>query len=294
MSIRHFIQEIEKGLRAPVYFLYSEESYLLKEASFMVSGAIPEAERSFGLSVYDLDGIDERPSLDQVIDSVNTLPFMGGRRTVILENVQELGKKEMEGLERYIADPAPSSVLVLLHRGKPKAQFTGLTKKVKAIPLDMREQDIPSWIRERARQKGLVLTDEALDYLIGLIGPDVGLISSELEKFILIGKNPINKDDIVDIVSGGNDYSVFDLVDAVKDRDAGRVFRIAKALQESADSYSLLGAINWHYSRLSQRDKGKRGYYDRVFGLLHEADLRIKTSGGTFPMEYLLIRLLRI
>jgi len=260
----------------------------------MVSGAMPEGERSFGLSVYDLDGIDEVPPLEQVIDVLNTLPFAGARRTVLLENVQELRKEEVERLEGYGANPSPSSVFILFYRGKPKAYFGGIMKRAKAISLDMRDQDIPAWIREKARQNGLVLTDNAIEYLIGFVGPDIGLISSELEKFVLIGKSPISRDDIVDIVIGGSDYTVFDLVDALKDRNAERVFRIAKALQGSADSYSLLGAINWHYSRLSQRDKGKTGYYDRVFGLLHEADVSIKTSGGAFPMEYLLIRLLRI
>ncbi|HET6515383.1 MAG TPA: DNA polymerase III subunit delta [Thermodesulfovibrionales bacterium] len=292
--MKQFIQEVEKGLKSPVYFLYSEESYLLREASVLASMTIPEGERSFGLSVFDLGGIDEKPSFEQVADVLNTIPFMRGRKIVVIENIQEFAKKkEMEQLEAYVANPSPFSVLILLHRGNLKAHFKEFLRKVKAVSLDMRQQDFPLWIREKARQKGFTLSNGAVEYLLGVVGPDVGLISADLEKFVLIGKDHVDREDIMGIVSGFSDYSVFDLVDAIKQRDAARVFRIARALQDTADSYGLLGAINWHFSRISSRDKDHSAYYDKIFGLLNEADLGIKTSGGTYPMEYLLIRLLQ-
>lgn len=83
-------------------------------------------------------------------------------------------------------------------------------------------------------------------------------------------------------------------MNALRDKDSQKVFKVAKTPQETQESYGLLGAVNWHYSRMSSRDKGRTAYYDKVFELLNEADVRIKTSGGTFPLEYVLIRLLRI
>jgi len=294
MSIKHFIQEIEKGLKARVYFLYAEDPYLLKEASIMAEGIVPEGERDFSVNLFDLDGIDDVPPFEQIMDAVNTIPFMGQQKVVIIENIQELAKKDMEHLERYTANPSPYSILILLHRGSPKAQFKELMKKAKATPLDVRPQELPLWIKEKALRKGFEITNEAVEYLLGIIGPDIGLLSSELEKVTLMGKSRIDTVDIMDIVRGSNDYDVFDLVNALKDRDTQKVFKVAKTLQETQESYGLLGAINWHYSRMFFRDKGRTAYYDKVFELLNEADVRIKTSGGTFPLEYLLVRLLRI
>jgi DNA polymerase-3 subunit delta len=274
--------------------MYATDPYLLKEASLIASRALPEEERGFGFSTFDLDGIEEKPSFDQIADVLNTMPFMGGRRIVVVENIQELGKNDREPLQKYVSDPSPYSVLILLHRGNPKGQMKELTKKVKAILLDLRQQDFPLWIKDKARQRALVLTDRAIEYLLGVVGPDVGLLSSELEKCTLIGKSPIDRDDLLGVVSGSGDYNVFDLVDAIKDKNIERVFKIAKALQGTADPYSLLGAINWYYSRMSTQDKSRTAYYDRVFGLLNEADIGIKTSGGTFPLEYLLMKLLQV
>jgi DNA polymerase-3 subunit delta len=294
MSIKHFIQEIEKGLKSPVYFLYAEDPYLLKEASMMAARTVPEGERDFSLTIFDLDGVDETPPFKQILDVVNTIPFMGKQQVVIIENMQELARKDLEPLEHYVSDPSPYSVLMLFCKGSPKAHFRELTKKVKTITLDIRAQELSFWIKEKARQKGLEVTDGAIEYLLGAVGPDVGLISSELEKFTLIGKGRIDAGDIMGIVRGSSDYDAFDLVNALKERDADRVFRVARNLQETQESYGLLGAINWHYSRMSSRDRGRADYYERVFELLNEADIRIKSSGGTFPLEYLLVRLLQI
>lgn len=294
MSIKHFYQEVEKGLPAQAYFLYADDPYLLKEASQKSSETIPEAERDFCFSAFDLDGIDDVPPMEQIIDVLNTIPFSGKRKCVVIENVQEIAKKDIKPLENYIANPSPYSVLILLHKGGPKAQFNDVVKKVRAITLDIRQQDFPAWIRERARQKGFEVTNAAAEYLMDSIGPDIGLLSSELEKFVLIGKNKVDVEDIMGLVGGSSDYDVFDLVNALRDRDAERAFKVAGELQKTQESYGLLGAINWHYGRMASRDKGKTAYYRKVFELLHEADIHIKTSGGTFPLEYLLIRLLRV
>lgn len=294
MSIKHFIHEIEKDLKSAVYFLHADDPYLLKEASLMAAGVIPEGERDFSVNLFDLDGIDEVPPFEQILDAVNTMPFMGNRKIVIIENIQELGKKDMEHLERYAVNPSPRSILILLHKGSPKAQFKELMRKVKTMPLDVRPQEFPLWIKEKALRKGFEIAGEAIEYLLGVVGPDIGLLSSELEKLALMGKKLIEVADVVEVVRGSNDYDVFDLVNALKAKDTEKVFRVAGALQETQESYGLLGAINWHYSRMSSREKGKRDYFDKVFELLNEADIRIKTSGGSFPLEYLLVRLLRI
>lgn len=294
MSISHFINEFNKGLQSPVFLLYAEDPFLLKEAYFMVSASVPESGREFCFDAFDLKYSDEPLTFEQMLDILNTMPFGAGRRTVIIENIQEALKKDLPALDRYVSSPSDCSLLIMLHKGEPKAHFRDMFKKVRAISLDIRPQDIPVWVKEKAKKKGFAISDSAIDYLIGVIGPDAGLISSELEKFSLLGKERIETKDIAGLIRGNSDYDAFDLVNALKARDAGKVFKIAKIIQEFQESYSLLGAINWHYTRMYQKERGRADYYTKVFELLNEADYRIKSSGGAFPMEYLLIRLLQL
>ncbi len=297
MSIKNFLQEIEKGLTSSIYLLYANDQYLLKEAALAVKRTIPESERDFSFNIFDIDSTDEIPAFEQIIDVINTIPFFGQRRVVILENFQKLSKKDFKKLEIYMANPSTRTVLIMLHNGIPKKEQRERLKGVKIISLDIREQELPFWIKQKAKQRGVEISDEAIEYLIGVIGPDIGLLSSEIEKFTLLENAKVSTNDIAEIVKGSGDYDVFDLVEALKRKDSEKVFRIYRALSETQESYSLLGALNWQYGRMFtySKDKGPAmDYYHRAFELLNKADIEIKSSGGVFPMEYLLVRLLQL
>lgn len=287
MSIKKFYEELKGGLKAPAYLLQSDDVYLLKEALFAVKKTVPESDRDFLYHAFDMDS-PESPGLEQVVDVLYTVPLLGGRKVVALENAQKIPEKEIKKLASYISSPSPDSLLIILSSGALKKAHREALKGARPIPLEIKERDFPFWLRERAAQSGLSLTPQAVEYLMGTIGPDAGLLSSEVEKLTLSGKKRLDAEDIREIVKGAGGYDVFDLINALKAKRADEVFRVYRALSETQEPYSLLGAINWHYGRFPAKD-GKK-----VFGLLHEADFMIKSSGGSFPLEYLLVRLLQL
>ncbi|HMK49751.1 MAG TPA: hypothetical protein VK435_06845, partial [Thermodesulfovibrionales bacterium] len=134
------------------------------------------------------------------------------------------------------------------------------------------------------------------NYLIATTGIDLGLLASEIEKLSFIGKKRIDVDDIADLLAGGRLYNVFDLITALRSKDADKVFRIYKTLKETADDYSLIGALNWQYGRELHAglSPAENNSFLQVFELLNSVDIDIKSSGRNFPIEYLLIRLLRL
>ena len=298
MSFQTFLNAVEKGLPAPVYMFYASDLFLLREAMDEIKRLVPETERDFNFHILDLtvqgeDGI----TLEQILNVANTVSFFSGRRFTILSgNIQKLLKKDLERLHVYIANPAGGSVFVILHSGLLSKDAREKFKALKPVSLDMRESEIPFWIKKRARIKGMEISDNAIDFLIGLHGPDLGLLASEIEKISLLGKEMVHTDDISEIVTGGRLYSIFDLTNALRERDPGRVFRIYKTLRETSDDYSLIGALNWQYGRHihSGGNQAENEYLLRVFELLNSVDKDIKSSGRIFPMEYLLIKLLRL
>ena len=298
MSFQSFLNEIEKGLPASVYMFYASDPFLLREAADAIKRLVPETERDFNFHIFDFSAQgEESTSFGQILDIANTVSFFGGRRfTVLSGNMQKLLKKDLERLHAYISNPAEDSVFVMLHNGgltrDARERFRGL----RSVSLDIRESEISFWIQKRARTKGLEMSDEAIDFLIGLKGPDIGLLAAEIEKISLLGKKEVTADDISDIIAGGRLYSIFDLVNALKEKDSERVFKIYKTLRETSDDYSLIGALNWQYGRYAQaaNNQGKNEYLFRIFELLNSVDKDIKSSGRTFPMEYLLVKLLRL
>ncbi len=297
MSFQRFIDQIEKGLPFPVYLLYASDPFLHREAIDLIKKLVPEEERDFNLHIFDLSLLkEENMSFERILEVVYTVSFFGSRRfTVLAGNVQKMSKKDLQKLDEYVSNPAPDSVFIMLHEGILKKEMRERFRHFHQIPLDMREGDIPYWIKQRAAMRRIEISEEAVDYLIGIIGPDLGLLSAEIEKISLLGQKRIDVLDISDIIEGGRRYSTFDLVDALKERDVEQVFKIYKTLREVADDYGMIGALNWHYGRsMLSGNRQNIEYFYRVFELLHNADKDIKSSGRTFPMEYLLVKLLRL
>lgn len=298
MSFQIFLKEIAKGLPAPVYLFYAQDPFLVREAIEAINGLVPPAERDFNLHIFDLSIPGDEPmTLAQILDVANTGSFFGGRRfTLFIGNPQKILKKDQERLNSYISKPAPDSLFVMLHNGVLSKEARERFRALKPLSLDIRESEIPGWIKQKAGLKGLEISDEASDYLIGLVGPDLGLLASEIEKISFLGKRSIGIDDILGIVAGERLYSIFDLVDALKGKDAEKMLGIYRTMRETAEDYSLIGALNWQYARMMhpRMSRAENEYLLRVFELLHKADIDIKSSGRTFPMEYLLIKLIRL
>ncbi len=297
MSFRNFTDEIKKGLPFSNYLLISSDYFLHTEAVSLIKNLVPEGERDFNFHSFDLLSSDsDKLPFEQVLDVVKTASFFGGRKFVVVENIQKLLKKDLQKLEDYLLDPSAGAVMILLNADALKKDMKDRLKGVKQVVLDIREKDMSAWLQERARLKGFDISDSAASCLLGLVGPDLGMLSSELEKLMLIGSLKIEKKDIVEVVEGKRTYSAFALIDAIKARDIEKTFKIYGVLKETEEPYSLLGALNWQYGQFagSAGSPADRSYYYKVFDLLHKADIAIKSSGTFYPVELLLVRLLRL
>lgn len=294
MSIKQFQQELSKGFPSQVYLFYSSESFLLYDALSQIKEAF--ANDAFNFDVFDGKSPDDNKPMEQIIDILNTVPFLSGRKVVIIENSQKLSKKDVKNLTAYLDSPSPTSLLALLYEGaSQKLLDAAALKNVKSIGLNIYEKDIPMWIKETAKKKGVDLTSEAIEYMIAFVGTDLGMLAAEMEKFSSWETGRvIGVDDIKGMVYAGAEYNAFDLVNAIKAGDMTATFRIFDNLSKEADPQMLLGAINWQYSNLLRNAGGKADkYLTRVFKFLHEADIGVKTS-RSYVMEDLLVKLIRL
>lgn len=298
MSFQSFLEEVRRGLPSSVYLFSSSDPFLCREALGAIREFVPVAARDFNLHVFDLSvQSEENVGIEQILNVANTVSFFGGRRfTVVMGDLKKIVKKDFEMLRSYAVKPPPDSVLMLFHHGLLGREAREKFRPFRLISIEMRESEIPDWIRQKMREAGIDISDEAIEYLISLVGVDMGLLSAEIGKLSLIGQKSISVDDISDIVAGGRRYGAFDLIDALKSQDARRMFRIYLSVKETSDDYSLIGALNWQYARLFNRNMSgqEKRYLFGVFELLHRADIEIKSSGRNYPIEYLLVKLLKL
>ncbi len=298
MSFQSFLNEVRRGLPSPLYLFAVSNPFLCQEAIEAIKELVPVDARDFNLHMFDfLNPEAENVTLEQVLSVAKTASFFGGKRfTVMTGNIQKFLKNDLEKLIAYSAKPPDDSVLVILHLGALSKTAKEQFKAFKPVSIDMRYTEIPQWITTTLKSRGIDISDDAVEYLLSLVGFDPGLLSAEIEKIAFTGLKTIDTHDITDIVAGGRQHGIFDLVNALKAQNADKVFRIYKSLKETSDDYSLIGALNWQYARLSgeRMNRREKDYLLNIFDLLHQADIEIKSSGRHFPVEYLLVRLLRL
>jgi len=286
-------QELTKGMQAPAYLVCSIDDFLLYEALSIIRDKYSDAG-AFNFDIFDMNSPDDSKPAEQILDILNTLPFLSDRRLVIIENTQKLSKKDAGKIEGYISNPSLTSLLIMFHKGTPQKLFsTQAVKNLKTLTLAVPEKNIGQWIKDRAKRKGIEITDKAAEYLIISAGTDLGMLYAEIEKLSFLGTKNIDIDEIKNIVYTGAEYSAFDIVNALKNKDASGVFRILQSASKNVEPQMLLGALNWQYANLSSRyHKKDEKFFWTVFKLLHEADASIKTS-LSYVIEDLFVRLLK-
>lgn len=294
MSDRKIQDELEGGLPAPVY-LFHGMPFLVEEVGRKIQKRFfPDEPDDFNCHLFHAAEADP----EEIVTTAGTLPFMAERRLVMVKEAGALKAAAKNTFENYLKDPSPMTCLVFLTGTLDKRNaFLKLlgASGCKSFQVSVPENQVPMWLRSRAADSGIKLSAEAERHLLDLVGPDLAILSAELEKLALSGSREISVEQVEESVGHVREYTPFAIVEAIRRGNIERALRIMKALRESGqDAVSLLGIIGWHYRQMYRRESKKKGFKD-IFEALHNADVELKTSGKpeAVVLEMLLFRLMR-
>lgn len=220
------LKELEKGNIRPVYLFCGSEKYLMEEAMKKIeSFVVDPAAKYFNYNTFQ----GSETSVEAVIDAAQTMPMMARRRLVVVKDADKLSSAETEKLGRYIKDPCPSTCLVLTAEKVDlrKGLFQAL-KDCTAKFDPVYENQLPQWIKRKAESKSKEITLDACHYLIGVVGSNLLRLENELEKAILYAGDikEISLKDIEAVSAGSRLKSIFELTDAVGNKDKVKVVNV--------------------------------------------------------------------
>ncbi|HXF82463.1 MAG TPA: DNA polymerase III subunit delta [bacterium] len=228
--------------RAHVYLLLGEEDLLADQAlAALLDRLVPPAERDLNLDVVRAD---EVPMTD-LITLLDTLPFFGQRRAVVVKDADLWKPSDQERLAEYLERGAPPSALILvatqLDRRRRLYATVRRLGEVQEFPrLTVRQ--LPAWITERVRREGRRIDPDAVEALIALAGPGLRQLALELEKLFAYVESlqRITRQDVEAVVGQRAQSTIFTLVDAIGRRQAGEALRaLDDILREEAPPYVL-------------------------------------------------------
>ena len=255
MDSAAFLQNPDKHKLQPVYVLHGDEDFLKRQVLAALRLAVLESEdNSFGLSTY----IGDKASFAEIHDELQTLPFVGPRRLVVVENADPFVTAFRSLLEKYVQGCASTGVLVLDVKTWPAS--TRLAKMVsdagtivcKAPPA----YKLPEWcVQWAASRHGKQLMLPAARLLVDLIGPEMGQLDQELNKLaIYVGaKKRIDNEDVDKLVGSSRAESMWKIFDAIGAGDSTLALDILeRLLDQGEEPIRILGAFSMQLRRLAQ------------------------------------------
>jgi DNA polymerase-3 subunit delta len=233
-------QDIKAKRLSPLYLLHGEESYFIDliTESFL-NDALTEDQKEFDLSVmYGKD-----TDVNTLVSVVKRYPMMSPFHLVILREAQDM--KKLEEMEALFTHPVQSTVLVISHKGK----VDGRKKWAKAFAKNgvsfhsekVKEWDLGKWVSKEAKAKGLQMDVKAAEMLVEFVGDDLSRMSHNLDKLCMMAKKGEKVDaDLVEKVIGvSKEYNIFELQDALMNRDAYKAQRIVKFFNSDPKNHAI-------------------------------------------------------
>ena len=235
------LADIKSGKYQPVYLLHGEEPYfidLLAEA--FESKAIEPASRGFNQQV--LYGRDVNAG--QIVDAASRYPMMAPYQLVLVKEAQDLS--DIGSLENYLKKPVPTTVLVLSYRGK---KLNANTKVYKAIvhsgvvfeSKSLYANQVPQFITKQLSSKRRKAASGVAELLAEYLGTDLVVLDGALQKLLL--NVPLEREittaDVEAHVGISRQFNLFELQDALGEKDWTRVVRIGFALSQNERDHPL-------------------------------------------------------
>lgn len=184
MKYQDFLQEIKRGKIAPIYYFTGAEEFLKREAVHSLYQLFVQPEQK-DFNYVHLYGKDS--SVEEILDQAQALPFMAPKRLVVVQEFEKLKGKDK--LLPYLRNPNPSTCLVLVMGAEEKKSASSVYRALSSyevICYPLFESELKKWIQERFTREKKQIEAAVFELIIENVGTDLGLISSEIEKLLLV------------------------------------------------------------------------------------------------------------
>ena len=244
----------------------TDEGTVAEEALKLYNKLKPDGGDEFSQGVIDgtvANAEEANTACGNVVQSLQTLPFFGGGKTVWLKRANFLASDRTS--EAELTQSAVAGLLECLQAGLPedihfiisctgldkrRAFYKFLNKEASVQSFDKPDVSRDGWqeqvaaiVRNKAAERELKFEPEALNLFVMLAGEDTRQINSELEKIdiYLADRREVNEDDVRLLVPLSRAGVVFEIGNALQKRNASRAIKLID--QQLARKESAVGIL---------------------------------------------------
>jgi DNA polymerase-3 subunit delta len=298
VSPQELLKRIEKGKMVPAILLLGEEPYLRDECrARLMEQYVPEAARTWAVSRYSAD----RDEIEAALGQAQSMPMLAAQQVVFLEDAEVIEKfseknrdEAVAQLEKYLADPAPFTVLVIeaAHLDERMKLAKVLGQKTLAVEVglgenpEQRQAAAMMMAGSLAKEQGISFEKGAAEDLAECVAADLMRLKTEIEKLATyIGeRKTIRREDVSSMVISERTATVWELADLLATRQGKKAQEfLDRLLRDGEEPLSMLGAMTWMYRKLIEASE-VRGAMNgwqaaRTLGMRPEqADLALRSA----------------
>ena len=245
----------------------------------------------------------EEYELATAVDAAQTSPFLTDRRVVVVRHLARFSSDELAPLVAYLADPLPTTDLVLVWErpagasGRMPAVPKKLSEAISAAGGDVVDTSVgtgkarQSWLSDQLAASSVSFDRSARDLIAAHLADDVdrlGTVIATVEAAYGAGAK-VGEDDVAPFLGEAGQMPPWALTDAIDSGDiALAVDRLHRMIGAgSMHSLQVLGIVTTHFRRilaLEGADVGNEA----------QAAARLGMKGSTFPAKKALARANRL
>jgi DNA polymerase-3 subunit delta len=250
--------ELERSLREspqPLYLLLGVERFLRDTAARSITEVALHGTllREFNEASFNL----VRDSVQAAIAAAEQLPMMSDRRVIRIRDFARLRENDEETLIRYLNNPAPSTVMILVADDLDKRKKSTKALLDNAVVVDfppLKDSEAKAWAKSRLKELKTTADDAVLSEIVGLVGTDVQTLFNELDKLAsaVADTGRITSAVVDELIGRSRELSNFELGDHLLAHNRKRALEtLHRLLDDGAEPVMLIGLIAGNYHRLA-------------------------------------------
>jgi len=235
--------------------------------------------------VVDEPVLDDDQRLRPLVDAAQTSPFFTDHRVVVGRDLERFkGKDDLAPLLAYLADPLPSTVLVLEWGGTgrvPKALADAVEAAGGQVVATDPGRDVGDFVAKAADQAGVRLERDAQRHLVDWLGDDPGKLPGILAVLAsAYGEGTrLGVAEVEPFLGEAGGVPPWDLTDAIDRGDiAAAITTLTRMLRAGRHPMQVMATLHTHFQRILRLDgaavRGEK-----------EAATVLGLKGSTFPAK---------
>jgi DNA polymerase III subunit delta len=220
----------------PIYLAAGSELLLLQD----MTAEILQAAKKAGFLEHRIFQIDNQFNWEKFLIDAFTVSMFSSKGIMELRFGSQLpNAAAVKALQMYF-DRLPRHKILMLVTEKLDANiqklawFKTVDEKgvvIQVWPID--KTKLPAWISDRARQKGLQFDAQALTTLTEFVEGNLLAASQVLDRLQLLNDGSIiSCEQILQVTDDQAQFNVFDLIEALLERDLKRAYRVFGVLKD--------------------------------------------------------------